>query len=412
MPKNLLSLYVLPFFLACSAVFAQEPAESRIGVSGKSSELIFPILSWKESSKDFVPALVGQIAEVNQLLGTDAVLYLLKSYVQAGLTRDVLLRGMSENGIEKRIVSSMKGHPHQREAVAFLNQQFDKMDFPLELHLEEDATMPDPFEPDSKQLQNYKKYEKMRYAAGPAVILLGLMTGQMTMSTPVAAATATQIGYELQFANSWMDRHVWSPVFKATGKRRVLGFNPGILVVNALYPLSLYEIMRFTAAVTERELETVLTETSRANAYLGFAVGMVIFSAAYGFYQDDKIIQRTTGRIGEGDRYIDTSRMNIGANGLRMASLFIPFTLASWPISLHELGIEAETVLRLDVGLAGLLTLGLIKALPTRIKTSFGPSARAWYIKLKSQPSSAGSLKLGCARVLEKLTNLSELRVR
>lgn len=327
--------------------------------------------------------------------GSEAVLLYMQELVEADLVRRADVKG------EIRLV----GHPNEKDAIEFLSSEFERMGMATKISFVSDASKRDPYLP-NERIRAYNSAKWARYLAGPGVIALGIATGQTAMVAPVVVTAGVQTAYEIQFATPWIDRNFWTPIFKTTGKLRkvFLGLNPGILAVNFLYPASLYECARGLCEYFNISPEKVVSSVERAEVYPLFGVGAVLFSLAYGRFQDDAITQRAQGRISEATRYLKTTAMNLAANGLRVMSIFIPITVASLPMF--------GTEFKIDLGTAGLLGLGVVVTLPQALKTAYGPTFRSLYIRerLKSNESGEGSFKLTCLSGLNKIANAIKLK--
>lgn len=366
------------------------------------------ILDWSGASDDFLLAVASEIQSIGEKFGTDVALQLLKVYADLGLKGEDLARGLAftrsrENlKVGSSLTVVFRAHQNAAEAITFLNDNLKSMRIPIQYSHQIDNTKADPFVPRSEEAGKVKFMETARSLTGPGVIAIGVATGQAPLDTPLFATSALQTAYELQFANSWMNRNVWTHFFGFTGKARkfLLGLNPGVLAINFAYPVSLYEFRR---AFVERLGTDANVLEARDTAYPLFALGALIFTAAYGRLQDDLIVLRNTGRQSEGQRYIRESMANIAANAFRVATVFVPFVIWQFQVGNGEY--------KVDVGTIGLAGLALFATLPLAIKTSWGgPQLRAAYVR--ASMSRASALKVKCLKALDRLANGIALRTR
>lgn len=367
------------------------------------------ILSWDENPQDFLLAVAAEIRGVFESSGNDHVLELLKLYAEFSLPREKLLEGLKAlqatyPSMKEKLLIVLPAHSHSAPAIEFLNNSLERAGFPLFYKHEINDQLPDPYKLSASG--SVRAWERARLLTGPAVVGLGVATGSAPLDIPLAAVTAQQVGYELQFGKKEINSRVWKPLWQWGDRQKILrilslGMNPAILGVNLLYPISLYE-SRLTLIHQFGGDPTVLPD--RAVQYPLFVLGALIFSSSYGIFQSDLVHQQVTGRRSADSWFVNESILNMTANSLRIGTIFFPIVLATAEI----FGVHYN----IDVGTAGLVALAAA-AIPNRIKTRVAPKVRAAYVRdlmeRNSKPSSIVGFKSKCLAMMDRLSNFYTL---
>ncbi|OFZ12117.1 MAG: hypothetical protein A2Z20_07265 [Bdellovibrionales bacterium RBG_16_40_8] len=237
----------------------------------------------------------------------------------------------------KAQVISVKVHPNEAKAIAWMNKRFERMGINnLKLEAAFDSSLEDPTSLHEKDIKGLKW---MRYLAGPGVAVaatvLNLPHGEaaagdyMLLVIPGIGVGVTTVLLELQFAWPYLNNKFWKHVWKFGGP--VIGRATNTMV-NFLYGMALYgagvgasyiPVLFGAEPVPFQSLPYVQAMTAAA-------IGGLTFHIAMGQFQTDLSTEEDRGSIKGKTRYgLETTGVVVN-NSARVLDWVYPAGLGTW----------------------------------------------------------------------------------
>lgn len=398
------------------------------GHTGISPHPVFPLLDDKllqsESGSLFLVYFIQQMRAVFDIYGADAVRRLLAVYIEKNENFiETINSKVEEHASAQYIEVEHRIHPHyiysnfdeskplgeqiehlskrKQSALGELNRTLENLEISIRFSAIPDDSLPNPFE--AEKTEGRKWTERIRYVVGPGVALVGGLTDLGTLVGYKLVGIAYSVLMEAQFANAWINNHIWA---RFIGRTK-LG---GVLLLNVMYGALWFGCGAAYCKITDQAIDDT-TVGHWTTAGFKTIVNAGLFTASYGIWQYNKIRQRFLGMISENHRYFAELFYLVPANIARIVSWVYPtwYLFGPW----NPLGREGASI-GVGPGELSLFAMALFFTLPDSIKTYLGPRAQEQALKAlqesRRSSSNEGRFRNSCKQVLGKLANPWTLR--